>query len=187
MGPMATGSKPLRADAARNRDKLLAAATRAFGEHGLDAPLEQIARSAGVSIGTLYAHFPNRDAFVDAILPARIAEVDDLVTKALAEPDPWQGFTGFLDGLFALQAKDQGLNDALAQRLPLSPAAQDACRAGFEHAARILGRAKESGQLRADFEPADLAPLISAMSQLIRESPESWRRHLTFFLDGLRA
>ncbi|MFC5121874.1 TetR/AcrR family transcriptional regulator [Amycolatopsis halotolerans] len=85
---MATGSKPLRADAARNRDKLLAAATRAFGEHGLDAPLEQIARSAGVSIGTLYAHFPTRDAFVDAILPAQLAALDDLATKALAEPDP---------------------------------------------------------------------------------------------------
>lgn len=184
---MATGSKPLRADAARNRDKLLAAATRAFGEHGLDAPLEQIARSAGVSIGTLYAHFPTRDAFVDAILPARIAAVDDLVTKALAEPDPWQGFTGFLDGLFVLQAKDQGLNDALARRLPLSPAAVEACRTGFQHAARIIDRAKESGQLRADFEPSDLAPLVSAMSQLIREPPETWRRHLAFFLDGLRA
>lgn len=187
MGPMATGSKPLRADAARNRDKLLAAATRAFGEHGLDAPLEQIARSAGVSIGTLYAHFPTRDAFVDAILPAQIAALDDLVTKALAEPDPWQGFTGFLDGLFALQAKDHGLSDALARRLPLSPAALEACRAGFEHAARIIDRAKESGQLRTDFEPVDLAPLVSAMSQLIRESPETWRRHLAFFLDGLRA
>ncbi|MYW91056.1 TetR/AcrR family transcriptional regulator [Amycolatopsis rubida] len=183
---MATGSKPLRADAARNRGKLLAAATRAFGEHGLDAPLEQIARSAGVSIGTLYAHFPTRDAFVDAILPAQIAALDDLAAKALAEPDPWQGFTGFLDGLFALQAKDHGLSDALARRLPLSPAVREACRTGFEHAERIIDRAKESGQLRADFEPADLAPLVAAMSQLIRESPETWRRHLAFFVDGLR-
>ena len=183
---MATGSKPLRADAARNRDKLLAAATRAFGEHGLDAPLEQIARSAGVSIGTLYAHFPTRDAFVDAILPAQIAALDELATRALAESDPWHGFTGFLDGLFALQAKDHGLSDALARRLPLSPAVLEACRTGFAHAGQIIDRAKESGQLRADFEPADLAPLVSAMSPLIREPAETWRRHLAFFLDGLR-
>ena len=184
---MAAGSKPLRADAARNREKLLAAARQAFGEQGLDAPLEQIARSAGVSIGTLYAHFPTRDAFVDAILPARLAAVDELATAALAEPDPWQGFTGFLDGLFALQAQDSGLNDALARRLPLSPVVLAACRAGFQHAARVLDRAKASGQLRADFEPGDLAPLVSAMSQLTREPPETWRRHLAFFVDGLRA
>ncbi|MFC5121875.1 hypothetical protein ACFPN7_48915 [Amycolatopsis halotolerans] len=89
--------------------------------------------------------------------------------------------------MFALQAKDHGLSDALARRLPLSPAVLEACHTGFEHAARIIDRAKESGQLRTDFEPADLAPLVSAMSQLIRESPETWRRHLAFFLDGLRA
>ncbi|WP_033295163.1 TetR/AcrR family transcriptional regulator [Amycolatopsis jejuensis] len=183
---MATGSKPLRADAARNRDKLLAAATRAFGEQGLDVPLEQIARTAGVSIGTLYAHFPTREAFADAILPAQLAALDDLAAAALAEPDPWLGFTGFIDGLFALQAKDHGLNDALARRQPLSPAVLEACRSGFEHAAKVVDRAKAAGQLRADFTPADLAPLVSAMSQVIRESPEVWRRHLAFFLDGLR-
>jgi AcrR family transcriptional regulator len=186
---MAAGSKPLRADAARNRDKLLGAATRAFAERGLDAPLEKIARDAGVSIGTLYAHFATREAFFDAILPAKLAALDELAGQALGEPDPWQGFAGFLEGLLALQADDQGVNDALAQRLPLSPAVLEACHAGLRRAAPVLERAKTAGQLRADFEVADLTPLLVGMSQVIQSAATTgdWRRHLGFFLDGLRA
>ncbi len=187
---MAAGSKPLRADAARNRDKLLAAATRLFGDRGLDVPLEHIARQADVSIGTLYAHFPTREAFFDAIFPERLAALERLAITALADADPWNGFVVFVEGLFALQAEDHGLNDALAQRFPLSDELNEICRRGFGHVEQIIARAKESGQLRADFHPPDLSTLIWAMSQVIRESagtaPDTWRRCLAFFLDGLR-
>ena len=64
-------------------------------------PLDEIARRAGVSIGTLYNHFPNRGALLDAVLPERLAELDRLADKAMADPDPWQGFAEFLDGLFS--------------------------------------------------------------------------------------
>ncbi len=182
--------RPLRADAARNRDKLLAAAVDVFGRQGLDAPLEHIARKAEVSIGTLYAHFPTRQAFIDAIFPERLAVLDDIGAAALAEPDPWQGFVAFVEGTVALQAEDLGLNDAIARRLPPSSEAVQVCQRGMGHAELIIGRAKDSGRLRADFEPADLATLTWAMSQVIRESidtePERWRRFLRFYLDGLR-
>src|SRR6185295_18926129 len=108
--------RPLRADAARNREKLLASATRLFGERGLDVPMEHIARRAEVSIGTLYAHFPTREAFFAAIFPGQLAALDTLAEAALAEEDPWQGFTGYLEGLFALHAKDRGLNDVLVRQ-----------------------------------------------------------------------
>ncbi|MGK5557499.1 TetR/AcrR family transcriptional regulator [Actinomadura kijaniata] len=188
---MPTGSRPLRADAARNRDKLLATAVRVFGERGLEAPLEEIARRAGVSIGTLYNHFPTREALLDVILPQRIAALDEVAADALADPDPWNGFVCFVEGLFELQAQDRGLNDALAQRAPTSPEVEAACHRGFQHVDRIVARAKEGGALRADFDPTDLATLIWAMSQVIRQSmdtaPDLWRRCLGFFLDGLRA
>ncbi|MEV0319828.1 TetR/AcrR family transcriptional regulator [Streptomyces sp. NPDC050658] len=188
---MAAGTKPLRADAARNRDKLIAAATEVFGERGLDAPLEEIARRAGVSIGTLYNRFPTREAFFDAIFPERLAAVDRIAEAALADDDPWHGFVGFVEGLFALQAEDRGLNDALAQRFPEATEVNEACRRGFRHVERIIRRAQESGQLRPDFEPADLVTLTWAMAQVIRESmaaaPDAWRRCLAFHLDGLRA
>lgn len=182
-------AKPLRADAARNRDKLLAAAAQLFGERGLDAPLEHIAKAAGVSIGTLYAHFPTREAFVDAIFPARLAVLDEIGAAALADEDPWRGFVSFVERLVALQAEDRGLNDAIAQRLPMATEVEQTCQRGFGYAIEIVERAKASGRLRADFEPADLATLTWAMSQVIREStePEIWRRFLAFFIDGLRA
>ncbi|MBB5958079.1 AcrR family transcriptional regulator [Saccharothrix tamanrassetensis] len=188
---MAAEPKPLRADAARNRRKLLDAAAEVFGDRGLDAPLEHIARRAGVSIGTLYAHFPTRQAFVDAIFPERLAVLDRIADESLADPDPWRGFVAFLVGIFTLQAEDHGLNDALARRFPQASELAEVCQRGADHAERIIKRAKESGRLRADFELSDLTALTWAMSQVIRESaataPDAWRRCLAFVVDGLRA
>lgn len=189
-GAMAIASKPLRADAARNRDRLLSAAREMFAERGLDAPLEDIARRAAVSIGTLYNHFPTREALVDAIIPARLAALEQLAEAAGADPDPWRGFVTFLEGLFALQASDRGLNDALARRYPASPELTAACERGMRYAERIVTRARDAGRLRADFTLSDLVTLMWAMYQVIRESlataPDAWRRCLAFFLDGLR-
>ncbi|MFC4121610.1 TetR/AcrR family transcriptional regulator [Nonomuraea zeae] len=188
---MAAETKPLRSDAARNRDKLLVAATQVLAERGLDAPLEHIARRAGVSIGTLYNHFPTREALLGAILPQRLAALNEITAAALADPDPWAGFTGFLEGLFTLQAEDHSLNDALAQSFSLTTDVSQACHRGFLDAERIIERAKAGGRLRPDFGPQDLVTLVWAMSQVIRESmetaPGTWRRHLSFCLDGLRA
>jgi AcrR family transcriptional regulator len=184
------GGRPLRADAARNRDRLLAAASDVLTERGLDAPLEEIARRAGVSIGTLYNHFPSRDAFLAAIFPDRLTAVERLADTALADDDPWQGFVVFVTGVFDLQAHDQGLNDALSQRLPVPPDVRAACDRGFRHLEAILRRAKKAGALRPDFTAADLAVLICTMSPLIRETrdtaPDAWRRCLAFHIDGLR-
>ncbi len=187
---MAAESKPMRADAARNRRNLLTAATEVFAERGMAAPLEHIARRAGVSIGTLYAHFPSRQALFEAIFPERLAVLDRIAEKSLADPDPWQGFVGFLEGLFALQAEDHGVNDALARRFPTQGELAESCHHGVGIAERIIARAKESGRLRADFETADLAALTWAMSQVIRElmdTPDAWRRCFAFIVDGLRA
>lgn len=180
-------TRPLRADAARNRDKLLAAATKEFSERGLDVPLEHIARRAAVSIGTLYAHFPTREAFFDAIFPVRLAQLETMADTALADPDPWHGFVGYLEATFALQANDRGLSDALVRQYPRAVEVSAACHRGATHIERILARAKESGQLRADFEMADMTALVLAMSRVIRETPDAWQRFLAFFLDGLRA
>lgn len=187
---MTPRTKPLRADAARNRDKLLVAATQVFGERGIDAPLEEIARRAGVSIGTLYNHFPSRESFLDVIVPERLAALDQIATTAMADPDPWNGFVGFLEGLFTLQAEDHGLNEAMSRQFPQVADVSASCPQGFRHAEQIIARAKESGDLRADFESQDLVIMIWAMSQVIRESaataPLTWQRCLTFFLQGLR-
>jgi AcrR family transcriptional regulator len=180
----------MRADALRNRQQLMTAAADLFGERGVDVPLDEIARRAGVSIGTLYNHFPNRGALLDAVLPDWAAEVDRLAAAALADPDPWRGFVGFMDGLFDMQARNRPMNDAIA-RTPVGPVdvASECGRAGGVLES-VVNRARGAGVLRSDFDAGDLATMIGAMSKVIAMAngdDERWRRHLGFVLDGLRA
>lgn len=180
----------MRADAQRNRQQLLTAAADLFAERGVDVPLDEIARRAGVSIGTLYNHFPNRGALLDAVLPDWAAELDRLAEAALADPDPWRGFAGFMDGLFDLQARNPSMNDAIA-RTPVGPVdvASECGRTGGVLES-VVNRARQAGGLRPDFAAGDLAMMIGAMSKVIAMSGGNdtvWRRHLGFLLDGLRA
>jgi len=180
----------LRADALRNRQQLTTAAAELFAERGVDVPLDEIARRAGVSIGTLYNHFPNRGALLDAVLPDWGAEVDRLAGAALTDPDPSRGFAGFIDGLFALQAGNRSMNDAIA-RTPVGPVDIVAeCGRTGGVLESVVNRARAAGVLRPDFGAGDLAIIIGAMSKVIAMSNGDdvvWRRHLGFVLDGLRA
>jgi AcrR family transcriptional regulator len=182
--------RPLRADAVRNRGKLLDAAAAVLGEHGLDAPLDVVARRAGVSIGTLYNHFPDRAALIAAVLPDQLSPLTPIAERALADPDPWHGFVTFLEGLFALQAADRGINDAVVRNPPGAADPAVSC-AGFGNVDRIIERAQSAGELRADFATSDLTALIWAVSRIIQQSgadaPQPWRRFLAIHLDGLRA
>jgi AcrR family transcriptional regulator len=169
----------------RNRDLLLSTASDLFAERGLEVPFDEIARSAGVSIGTLYNHFPTRDALYNAIIPARLSALDRIVSSALEASDPWEGFVAYLEGSLALQAEDRSLNDAIAQRLPVSEEIIEACRRNLGGIEALISRAKAGGALRADFEPQDLVMLASAVSQVIEDSGD-WKRFLSFYINGLR-
>ncbi|WP_026415094.1 TetR/AcrR family transcriptional regulator [Actinomadura oligospora] len=186
----AIGSRPLRADARRNRDKLVTAAAKVFARRGLAAPLEDVAREAGVSIGTLYNHFPTREELVDAVFRDRLTGLDRVAAEALADPDPWNGFVVFMEGLFALQAEDRGLNEALAAGFTAASGMEEACGRGMRDLGRVIERARDAGALRPDFEASDVALLVLGMSRVIGESmevvPGAWRRCLRFYLDGLR-
>ena len=108
----------LRADARRNREAVLVAARQVFAELGLDAPLEEIARRAGVGIGTLYRRFPTRLDLVDAILTGAMEAIVRAAEEALAMADPWEGFVHYLEETGRLQATDRGINDMISMRLP---------------------------------------------------------------------
>src|ERR687896_812852 len=97
---------PLRADAERNRQRLLAAAKDLFAERGLDVTLDEVARHAGVGTGTAYRRFPNKDALIDALKVDRIGELRALAQECLEEQDPWVGLTGYFERALALQAAD---------------------------------------------------------------------------------
>src|SRR5690349_8479952 len=103
----------LRADAERNRAALLASAREVFGEHGLDASLDEIARRAGVGNATLYRRFPTRRDLIAEVFAGQMAEYVDRAEEALREPDPWVAFVGYVTHLFEIQATDRGLSELL--------------------------------------------------------------------------
>ncbi|MBU9765468.1 helix-turn-helix transcriptional regulator [Mycobacterium sp. TNTM28] len=186
---MLDGMSAMRADAVRNRDRLTAAAAELFTERGVDVPLDEVARRAGVSIGTLYNHFPNRGALLDVVLSERLAVIDRLAQQALDDADPWRGFAGFLDGLFAMQAADRSINDAVARNPVGAVDVAGECGRAGGVLENVVGRARDTGVLRPDFGADDLAMLMSAMSKVIAMADGDdavWRRHLGFVLDGLK-
>ena len=188
-----TGSSPrLRRDAQRNRDAILVAARQAFCDQGLEVPLEEIARRAGVGIATLYRRFPSRTELLDTVLADTVQAHLDLAERALAMEDPWEGFCFYLEQTCRLQATDRGLNDAMGMRFPRTPALEAARRRLFDLGGRLIARAQEAGQLRADLTYEDLALVTWANSRVLQAvraagAPDAWRRHLGFLLDGFRA
>jgi AcrR family transcriptional regulator len=180
-----------RRHAQRNHEQLVAAARDVFAERGVEAPLEAIARRAGVGIGTLYRHFSTREALVEAIFERRIGDLVAVADAAAAEPDGWRAFVGFLERTVELQAGDRVLKE-IVMRYPPQPgrlaSAREDMRRRFEH---VLDRARAEGGLRADFTFSDLALLLWSFAPVIdataEVAPDAWRRHLRLLVDGLRA
>lgn len=184
-----TGPVTLRADAARNRRALVAAARTTFGQRGLEAPLDDIARLAGTGNATLYRHFPTRCDLVTAVFADTLQEVVAACERALANPDPWSAFRDHVLFLCELQANDRGLADLLTARVTGAPALERLRERAHQGLRQVAERARASGSLRPDFEPEDLALLLMANAGLIHRTavraPSAWRRHLAYVLDGL--
>lgn len=183
--------RPLRRDAQRNRDALLTAARTCFAEQGMEAPLERVAKRAGLAIGTLYRHFPTRLDLVQAVFADKLNAWREAAERAAVMDDAWEGLCLFLESMCELQSGDRGFNDLASMRLP-----ETACLAGaqtrvHELGVRIVRRAQEQGSLRADLAPEDLAFVIWSHSRITEAThnvaPGIWRRHLYLLLDGFRA
>lgn len=179
-----------RRHARRNHELLIAAAREVFAEQGVEASLEEIARRAGLGIGTLYRHFATREALVEAIFERRIVELVAVAEEAVAEADGWRAFGRFLERTLELQAGDRVLKDVLMRYAGEGKlaAARAELRVLLE---QVLERAREDGRLRDDFTVSDLALLFWSFAPLIDATagvaPKAWRRHLHWLLDGLRA
>jgi AcrR family transcriptional regulator len=185
-------TRPLRRDAQRNRDAILATARQLFAEQGLEAPLEEVARRAGVGIGTLYRRFPTRVDLLDAVLAETVQAHVQAAEQALAIDDPWDGFAFYLEETGRLQAADRGLNDVMGMRFPRAPALEAAKTRLYDLVVELVGRAQDSGQLRADVTAEDLVFVTWANTRIQEATraagaPDAWRRHLALLLDGLRA
>jgi AcrR family transcriptional regulator len=183
--------RPLRRDAERNRQRILAAARVVFAERGLSGSHDDIAREAGVGVGTVYRRFPDKEQLIDALFEARIEEIADVARAAADHPDPWEALVGYLVRMQEVQSEDRGLKEILlgGARGPERAVAARSLIAPL--AAQILQRAKNAGVVRSDIELTDL-PLIQLAIGTIAEAsrdvaPDVWRRTMTVVVDGLRA
>jgi len=182
--------RPLRRDAERNRQRILEVAREAFAEDGLAVTLDEIARRAGVGVGTVYRRFPDKEQLIDALFEERIGEVVALAEAALRVEDAWDGLVGFLEGATAAHADDRGLKEvALSGAHGLERVAR-ARQLMFPLVTQLVERAQVQGSLRADLEPTDLPLLqlmLGSLSDCTRDvDPEVWRRFLGILTDGLR-
>jgi AcrR family transcriptional regulator len=177
--------RPQRADARANRDKLVAAARALFTEKGTSAPLEEVAERAGVGIGTLYRHFPTRQALLEAVY---VDEVEAMARAAadLTDLSPWEALTQWLRQYVGFAATKRALNEALMETDPNSDVLLT-CRTAISGAGTALvERAQRAGVVRADTNFMDIVRMVGAIAMVPTEDPEQKKRLLELALDGLR-
>jgi AcrR family transcriptional regulator len=184
---------PMRADALRNRQRILDAAREAFTEHGEEAQMDDIARRAGVGVGTLYRHFTTKDVLVGELIRLKLSEFAAHVRRKFEEEsDPWAAFEGGLREQTEVMARD-----AAHQAMPFA-ATPDAMRRAAPAVAElrdawdaVIDRAKEAGVLRQDFEVDDIRTMMCGLGSMMAADARGalsydWRRQLDLFLDGVR-
>jgi AcrR family transcriptional regulator len=178
--------RPMRADARRNYDRLLEAARSAFAEKGAEASLEDIARRAEVGVGTLYRHFPTRQALLESVY---LEEVEALCSSAadLAGDPPWDALTSWLDRFVDYVSTKRALGEQLlATMSPDSTVFRNCHDAIYTAGEPLLQRAKAAGVVRSDVEFTDVIRLVSGITMVRNATPEEIRRVLAMALDGLR-
>lgn len=188
-----SGARPgrlLRADAERNRQRILAAAAELFTERGLEPSLDDVARHAGVGVGTVYRRFPDKASLADALFDERIDALVALAEQARAEPDAWAALVSFLERSGEMLVSNRGLRQILmfaAEGHDRGICARDRMRPAIQS---LIERAQADGQVRADLRPTDV-PMIEFMVAAAAEyawqvRPTVWRRYLALILDALR-
>jgi AcrR family transcriptional regulator len=182
-------ARPQRADARRNRDKLMVAASEAFAEHGIDTSLEDIARKAGVGIGTLYRHFPSRDALMEAVYRHQVEALCRQADELLATSTPVDALAVWMQQFVGYVATKRGMATAL-KAVVGKDSELFAYTHGLIHVCidNLLARAAESGAIRSDVEGGDLMRALSGICLV--SDQEGWqeqaRRLVALLLDGLR-
>ena len=183
-----TFEKPLRADARRNREKVLAAARAVFSEDGVDAQMDDVARRAGLGVGTVYRHFPTKDELINALTDELFAVVAVHTRNLLTVEDPWDAFTRAMWFGAEKTAGDRAFTEILSATAPphTCPGKEDL----YITVGMLMDRCKAAGVMRPDAMIDDIPMLmcgIGSASQIEHPVPDPWRRHLAIMLDGLRA
>jgi AcrR family transcriptional regulator len=184
----------MRSDARRNRERILDAARRALAEHGSDAQIDDIARRAGVGVGTVYRHFPNKEALLGELIRLKLTALRDRARRKLDEGgDPWEGFAGFLREHADVISKDAALQQTLwavsRDTVRVNAALVEQVDAAV---GELIERGKKVGAVRAELVVDDIRAFMCGLGAVMAAEargamPLDWRRQLEFMLDGFRA
>jgi AcrR family transcriptional regulator len=178
--------RPKRADARRNYEKVLAAAREAFAEGGESTALEEIARRAGVGIGTLYRNFPNRQALLEALYVDEVEEVCRAAAK-LDDADPWEALSGWFMGFTGYLATKRALASELLNHMDPGAPLFKACRQSlFAAGEPLLKRAQDAGVVRPDVTIAEVIQMVAGIGKIPATEPGQTEHILRIALDGLR-
>lgn len=184
--PPAT-DRPLRADARRNRDRLVAAARTVFTEQGPGASMEAVARQAGVGVGTLYRHFPQRIDLVEAVYRTDVEELSEAARTAVATLGPWPAVVAFFEAFTRYARTKQTLLSELQQAFEKNPDLRSRSRGLIDEAFDlVIDRAREAGVIRGDVSGADVTQLVSPVCTNPGVDPAQRERLVSMILDGLR-
>lgn len=183
--------RPLRRDARENRERILVAARAAFAEVGIDVSVEEIAHRAGVGMGTLYRRFPTKDALIDAVFEQHLDRIAAMAEEALAQPDAWTAFVGYVTGVVTLQASDCGLSQILGAHLSAEDLIARARTRLRPLVQELIERAQAEGALRPDVVYEDISVLLWTTGRVVDATrgvePDFWQRYLALAIDSLRA
>jgi len=189
-GAVGAAERPMRKDAQRNRDHLLAVAAALFAAHGVGYPLEDIAREAGVGIGTLYRHFPTRSALIEAVYRREVAQLCDSVDDLLASMTADEALEAWMYNFVAYIATKRGLSAALRDMMAAEPDLFAVTRAHIRDAAtKVLSAAEEAGAIRPVIDADDMIRAMGAICMATDDAGYSDRAKtlVSLLLDGLRA
>jgi AcrR family transcriptional regulator len=187
---VAAGERPLRADARRNREKVLEAARAVFSEQGRDAQMDDVARAAGVGVGTVYRHFPTKEALIEALMVSAFEAIAAAAEAALEVEDPWEAFTFVLWRGAETMAGDRALSEVFASIPGATEAVMPTVAGLTDTMGELIRRAQEAGALREDLIVDDIPMVMCGIGSATKKEhrcPDAWRRHLTIVLDGMRA
>ena len=183
---LTTPARPLRADARRNRERILKADRAVFADQGMHSQIDDVARRAKVGVGTVYRHFPTKEALLLALVRERFEEIAGYALEALEREDAWEGFCELIWRAAERNAADLAFCEAVAG----SDQSRVVEEVGLARSTeQLIRRAKAQGTMRADATEQDVPIMMCGVSSVMRLSPtpDAWRRHLTLMLDGLRA
>jgi AcrR family transcriptional regulator len=181
----------LRADAERNRARIVDAARTLYAREGLTVSMAAVARQAGVGKATLGRHFTSRQELIDAVFADRMDAYVEAARDALAHDDPWDGFVQFIWAVCAMQAQDRGFADVLTLTFPFAEHLEERRLEAYDGFVQLIAKAKATGHLRADFEADDVILLLmgnaGVVSATANDAPDSWRRFVAQILRSYAA